>query len=341
MLESLQRHDPALVSLTSGDGSVLLCPTLQARIFCTLGNRLVHRLDDQALAHPHPTEFNNLGGNSLWPAPEGGPFAFNYLPGSEEWVVQAAIGRTPAEVFDLDGRRAVMQKSIELQNRRGTRLSLLFRRDVSVLPVPENALDHGLRGLAYVVKDMLKPQRAYSTSDALLAAWSLEQFPGGNGVTAFGVTSSRDDSTSPLNFGFYGKPDTPPACGANGFTVRLGGRTRFQFGVRTSAAPRLLGALDAKREFLMLRFTPLQSGRYFNIADNDQPDGPWSAADLYSVFNGGDLDFFEMETIGSMATEQDTLGTCVLESATHVLEGSREALLAYLATDLKVDMEDL
>ena len=72
--------------IPAGDGEVLLSAALQGRIFAALQGELLHRLDAPLAEHPSES-FNNLGGNSLWPAPEGGPFAFNSR--SEDFLVQA------------------------------------------------------------------------------------------------------------------------------------------------------------------------------------------------------------------------------------------------------------
>jgi hypothetical protein len=61
----------------------------------------------------------------------------------------------------------------------------------------------------------------------------------------------------------------------------------------------------------------VQPGLYFNIADNDQPAGPFSAADVYSIFNGDEsLGFFELETIGSANVVDDRLSGSSLVSRT-------------------------
>ena len=74
-----------------------------------------------------------------------------------------------------------------------------------------------------------------------------------------------------------------------------------------------------------------QAGTYFNIADNDHPGGPYSAGDLYSVFNGGALNFFELETIGAMRVVGQCVAASTLVSGTTILKGRMEELQRYLA----------
>lgn len=318
MIKLLRRHDPGLVELASGDGAVLLSPGLQGRIFAHLGGELLHQLDRERLEDPLPGEFNNLGGNSLWPAPEGGPFAFNYLPGSDAWVVQAGIADQPATVTSHGDGHADMEKAIELTNRHGTTLKLRFRRSVHL----ESALDlegfPEIKGIGYHATDTFEPLGAYNADDVLLAPWSLEQFPGGNGIIAFAKV--KDPETA-INFDFYGMPESPVHYGEDFFAVALGGTARFQIGIKVAHEPQVLGALDTGRNLLLLRTTQKQDGRYFNIADNDQPDGPGSAADMYSLFNGGELNFFELETIAPMQSRDGELRTGSLHSTSIMMRG--------------------
>ena len=91
----------------------------------------------------------------------------------------------------------------------------------------------------------------------------------------------------------------------------------------------MIGSLDNKRGIAVLRSTPAQEeGKYFNIADNDQPDGPFSAADMFSIFNGSqELNFHELETIAPMLT--DANGKIIrseLHSTTLIFKGEASAL---------------
>jgi len=92
--------------------------------------------------------------------------------------------------------------------------------------------------------------------------------------------------------------------------------------------------LDSNRSLLILRRTKPPNGVYFNIADNDQADGPYSAADLYSVFNGGALGFFELETIGAMHVANGNVATSSLVSETTILRGAVTELRRYLEEQL-------
>lgn len=328
MLDLLRIHDPAIVELKSGRGTVLIPPSLGGRIFCQMDGELLHRLDAAALRNPSPTEYDNLGGNSLWPAPEGGAYAFNYAPGSDAWTVQDGIAKAVPSVKQVDGNNALVEKRIALINRRGEKLDLAYKR---VVQVPErlDVLDeYSVDWVHYRTDDVFEPFGEYGDQDVLLAPWSLEQFPGSDGIVAFGKVRESCDA---LNFDFYGNPCERIMWDGNIFTFHLGGEDRHQIGIKVKSAPECIGSLDDKRSLLIIRRTEPGEGIYFNIADNEQASGPFSAADMFSIFNGGELGFYELETIGAMKTADGLLTEMVLSSDTLILRGRREELLRYLA----------
>lgn len=338
MLHVLRAFDDQLVELPCGDGSVLIPPRLQGRIFCQVDGELVHRLDPECLLRPSETDYNNAGGNSLWPAPEGGAFAFNYLPDHEGWVVQDGIAKAIPSVYHNGDRCALVQKRIALKNRRGVTLDLGYRRLVSVPDYGFLPSSYHVEGLCYRTIDIFEPLGNYRCDEVLLAPWSLEQFPGGDGILAFAKAADGADS---VNYDFYDHPGERIIGGKSQFVFRLGGNTRHQIGVKLSSHPQLIGALDFHRSYLIVRRAQPQEGVYFNIADNDQPEGAFSAADLYSIFNGGSLGFYELETIGAMRSMDGVLGVSILSSQTLILRGAIDELLRYLREQEGVSLEDV
>lgn len=296
-------------SLTAGDGTVAMAHALQGRIFCELDGEMVHRYDAALAAAPAPDSFNNLGGNSLWPGPEGGPYAFNYPPDESGWYVQPAINSQPTIADEPAPGRLAGGKVISLQNRRGVTQCFDYHRSVIARPSRDVCAPYGIKGLAYHSIDKLTAQNPSSTDDMLFCAWSLEQFPGGEGVIAFGVTNG--DAAKAINCDYYGHPGARLRCDGRLFRLALGGKDRFQIGIAHHCQPKLIGAYDPQRSLLLIRRLSkgTENGLYFNIADNDQPNGPFSAADSYSIFNGGELDFFELETIAPLHCDAAERGT--------------------------------
>ena len=331
--ESLTEH-AVPVTLAARDGAVLISPQLQGRIFCTLGDELIHRLDVELMRAPSRTEFNNLGGNSLWPAPEGGPFAFNYLHGSDEWYVQPLVAEAEAVVIEAGLGQAIIEKRGTLTNRAGEAAAATMHRKVALPfdhPVPAG---FHLTGIRYFSEDIVSLDGEHRADTFLIAPWSLEQFPGGDGIIAFGAVAKPEGC---VNEDYYGIPGDRLRYCRGGFLFSLGGEERHQIGVRVAHRPRLIGSLDPGRRLLIIRKTVEQGGRYFNIADNEQAEGPWSARDLFSIFNGGSLGFYELETIGALQTCGGLVATSTLQSETTILHGPMDELRRYLREWEQVD----
>ncbi|MDD5707886.1 MAG: hypothetical protein PHR35_18360, partial [Kiritimatiellae bacterium] len=181
----------------------------------------------------------------------------------------------------------------------------------------------GLQAVGYRCRDIIKPMEKFDPAQMIVAPWSLEQFPGGEGVSVF---AGAERPESAINFDFYGMPERMPEYSAAAARLFLGGQSKYQVGVKVAASPKWLVALDPARELLIVRTAALSEGRYFNIADNDQPNGPYSAADLYSVFNGGSLGFFELETIGALRVLAGGTAQSALSSDTWIARGPVPAL---------------
>lgn len=332
-----QTFDPQTLELAaSPQAALLVCPTLQGRIFASVGGELVHRFAPEGWPErARQGEFVNLGGNGLWPAPEGGAYAFNYNA-SGEWYVPLAIGREPAQVSECAADRAILRKEVELTNRRGERIAFTLRREIRLCPEPAD-LPAGLIGLSYECRDSFELHGQYNAERVLLAPWSLEQFPATADTVIFGLARTP---AAALNFDYY--PDSDPHADfvERSFCFPLAGRGKFQFGLKAAHDPELIGALDATRGLLIVRQAEPAKGRYFNIADNDQPAGPWSAADRYSIFYSGSLaGFYELETIGAVRIgPTGQLEPQPLVSRTHFLRGDSATLRDLVQARYGVDL---
>ena len=78
MPDKLRKIDPNVLELACKNGTIFVSNKLQGRIFAEINGTFVHNFIEELAANPDPVNFNNIGGNSLWPAPEGGDFAYNY-----------------------------------------------------------------------------------------------------------------------------------------------------------------------------------------------------------------------------------------------------------------------
>ncbi len=337
LTEQIRKVDVNARGLRSTDGIVYLSPGLQGRIFCSIGNTLVHKLDFALAADPSD-EFNNIGGNSLWPAPEGGAFAFNYPHG--EWTVQDGINKVCPVLTVLSETDAVMVKEIALVNAKGINVELEYKREVHANDISLLARSCLVKGVSYTSTDTFTARNDYPVKDVLLNAWTLEQFPGAEGIIAFGQFDCKDASKV-INDDFYGDPLSRITFADNLFIFRLGGPDRLQIGVKKDCRPILIGAYDPARGILIIRRTKIQEGRYVNIADNDQKNGPFSTEDVYSIFNGAALNFYELETIAPMIEKDGRFDHSTVVSDTFIFMGPKENLAELLAKEYNINSKEI
>ena len=319
-------------ALPAGDGMVYLAPQLQGRIFASLDGEVLHRFDAALAEDPSPDDFNNLGGNSLWPAPEGGEFAFNYPADGSPWRVQAGINSAKSH---LSGDGTAMSRTVALENRKGVRSELLHLREVS--PRKGFGAEFGLREVVYSSRDTLRLTVPLPADSFLVAAWSLEQFDLGKNITAFGTLAR----SAKLNDDFYGDIAANTRYVPGGFVFSLAGVEKLQIGVPENAGCTMIGAWLPERELLILRrIVSCGEGRRINFADNEQPQGVFSAADAYSVFYGAGAKFFELETLAPVQFDAGLRTTgSVLESETHFYRGPRQQIAAMLKDRFDFDLD--
>lgn len=340
ILKKLKDVDPGIYGLSSTDGMVWLSPGLQGRIFCSIGDELMHKLDFDLASHP-TDGFNNIGGNSLWPGPEGGAFAYNYPHG--EWTVQDGINKVCPSLTVESSAEAVMVKNISMLNAKGIDVKLEYRRRIRTLDISGQTAAYGVKGVAYTETDSLIPQKEYAVDDVVVCAWSLEQFNGAEGIVAFGSYASKDAPVKQtVNDDFYGDPLVRITSGNGLFLFRLGGPNRLQIGIKKDCAPELIGAYDAARSMLIIRRTSIEKGVYINIADNEQKNGVYSTEDVYSIFNGSEeLNFFELETIAPMTVRNGKLIRSDLNARTFIYKGSAEHLRLLLEKEYKLNSKEI
>jgi hypothetical protein len=310
------------VAFQTACARVALCPALGGRVFAELGKRFVHRVDLATVAHPE-NPFNNFGGNNLWPAPEGGKFAFNYR--GNEWYVQPCINSLPFEAVHAGPSAATIRKEVTLRNRAGVAVHTAMKRNLCIQAPPAWLAKYpAQRTLSYLIQDSLVVLNEIRVEDALIAAWTLEQFDATPDTVSFCVV---EEPRRAINFDFYEPPVERITYHRGGFTYRTDGQSRGQIGVSVAAHPRFIGFYDLSVGLLCIRENrSVGNGIYFNIADNDQPQGPYSAADAYSIFNSGsEMRAFELETVGAAQTAQGILKESGLASATSFLAFSDPA----------------
>lgn len=329
----LEIKKDAVIKFQHEQAVCVLCPDMGARVFGEVGGRSMHRIDLDTVRRPDQP-FANFGGGNFWPAPEGGKFGFNYR--GNEWYVQPCINVEPFQVCSVNACTAVLQKQIALVNRAGTTVEARMQRAFRLVPQPTTGLQrYRLEGfLSYQTTDTCTVLNRVPVDAALLASWTLEQFEGTDQTIAFCAVAHPEQA---INFDFYEHPGERIAYAPRGFTYKTDARRKGQIGIRQAAGARFIGFYDLTRRLVCLRENcSVAGGLYFNIADNDQPQGPASAADNYSIFNSdADMGAFELETIGSVQVEQQWLkGSELISVTTFAIFENRRDLQGFMDATL-------
>lgn len=295
----------SVLDFTHGSTRCVLCLDMGGRIFVELCGVSVHRIDLECVAKPD-RPFNNYGGGNFWPAPEGGKFGFNYR--GNEWYVQQCINRQPFEILSHDENSAVISKRIVLVNRAGTVVESVMKRQLKFpVALPPFLKDRRLRGfISYETVDSFEVLSPVTPEQALIAAWTLEQFEPSESTISF---CPVENPQTAVNFDFYDHPGDRISYFKHGFTYKTDGRRKGQIGVKKQVGAPFIAFYDVSRNLVCTRENrSLGDALYFNMADNDQPNGPYSAADNYSIFNSDpDMQAFELEAVGGARVENGLL----------------------------------
>ena len=300
----------------------VFAPDLGARVFCELNGMSLHRLDIENVKKADKP-FNNYGGNNFWPAPEGGMFGFNYE--GDQWRVQQAINNEPFVLMQELSSSAMAQKKTTLVNRKGTKIEVKMQRSFSVSAVSDILTQiKPSCAFAYSVEDSIDVLDGVKSDKGLISCWTLEQFDASDTTIAF---CKVENAPSAINFDFYEHPGERISYTPKGFSYKTDGQKAGQIGLKTASNACCIGFFDLARNLVCLRELMVpSSGTYFNFADNDQPNGPFSAADNYSIFNGGPAQmFFELETIGAAEIENDiVLGSKLVSKTSFAIFDSKQ-----------------
>ncbi|MBN1588580.1 MAG: hypothetical protein JW888_03605 [Pirellulales bacterium] len=310
----LRLKGDAVIHHSLGTAGYALCPDMGGRVFAEVGGLSMHRIDLGVVADP-TRPFNNFGGGNFWPAPEGGKFGFNYE--GDRWRVQESINLQPFTVVSNAPDHPIIEKTIMLTNRAETVVEAIMRREMVLADSCPACLEgYSFEGfLSYVTVDSFEVLNSVPVEDALIAAWTLEQFDASEHTVSF---CAVENPRAAINFDYYEHPGERIAYHERGFVYRTDGTKAGQVGAKARAGASLIGFCNYSTGVVCVREDrSMSDGRYFNIADNDQPNGPYSAADNYSIYNSDTrMRAFELETVGSANVDGSFLKGSELVSAT-------------------------
>jgi len=168
-----QAHRRVHVTGTLENG-VIAALDLEGRLFTVVNGRVLSRVVPSAVANRSTRKaYLNPGGDTLWPAPEGTCFGYEY--GTGKWRVPPAITGAVWEVAEHSSDKAVIRAEIDLVNNRQLGIPCEFERHIEVRKTGEGLIETVTELIRYIGAEPLD-SKAFR-----LAPWSLCQFDSGAG----------------------------------------------------------------------------------------------------------------------------------------------------------------
>ena len=167
-----QSHQRVHVTGTTENG-IVAALDLEGRLFAVVNNKVLNRVMPEALVnHSNRNNYFNPGGDTLWPAPEGSCFGYEY--GTGKWRVPPAITGAVWEVVEQSERKSVIRAEIDLINNLQIGIPCEFERKIEIEEYKKSLTQKVTEIIRYI------GNRTLVKDEFRLAPWSLCQFDSGD-----------------------------------------------------------------------------------------------------------------------------------------------------------------
>lgn len=168
------------------ENGVIVALDLEGRLFTVVNDRVISRVVPSAiLNNSNKDTYYNPGGDTLWPAPEGTCFGYEYPTGN--WRVPPAITGAVWEVIVYSDSQSVVRAEIDLINNQQVGIPCEFERHIEIM--------HGDNSIIQNVTEIIRyvGGKVINKDEFLLAPWSLSQFDSGkNGKVSMPIPGEDD-----------------------------------------------------------------------------------------------------------------------------------------------------
>ncbi len=265
---------------------VLAALDLEGRLYTIIDGEVINRINLEAIHNDSKGgQYFNPGGDGLWPAPEGTTLGYNYSTG--KWQVPPGIRSARYNLEKFTDNSAEITAEIDLINNKGLGVPTIFRRQIT--------LERSNRSFVLLVKESIiyVGLNSLSSSQCLLAPWTLSQFdcgsgsevifPGHGNYLAWDLYKESGVDKLRLEGEFYHIPTE--------------GVHRFQIGL--AAEVPWIQYIDHSRGLEVKRVAQSigNSGNYIDISDQPPNVPPDNKGVRYSIYNDSD-GFMELEAVG-------------------------------------------
>lgn len=268
----------------SVENGIISALDAEGRLFVVFNNRVINRVVPSAILNrTNKYGYLNPGGDTLWPAPEGTCFGYEYTTG--RWRVPPSITGAVWDVVSFTSDSAVIRAEIDLVNNLMVGMPCEFERHIQI-EFKDNLLIHNSKELIrYIGKKPL------DRKEFLLAPWSLCQFDSGECCRVIMDEPAPDDI-----WDLYSPSDSRRNIFHGKYIVDTQTDFRFQLGLGKS-----VGWIQYHKgkEFSVKRYSgKLTEGLdYIDISDappNQQPSSKGVNLSIYCDPSG----FMEIEACG-------------------------------------------
>lgn len=153
---------------------VIIALDMEGRLYTVLDGEVLNRINYEAIkGHSTSTKYLNPGGDTLWPAPEGTALGYQYPTGN--WRVSPSVTSARYLVESSDDNYTIIMAEIDLINNQGLGIPVIFKRKINIEPEQEEITVNVVESITYIGRKPL------SSSECLLAPWTLCQFDSGPG----------------------------------------------------------------------------------------------------------------------------------------------------------------
>ena len=166
LLSQSYRRSHLIGTLENG---VIAALDMEGRLFTIVNNKVINRVVPAAIINrSNKNAYQNPGGDTLWPAPEGTCYGYEYSSG--QWRVPPAITGAVWEVVEQSEDKAVIRAEIDLVNNRQLGIPCEFERHVEIEQTGKSLVQRVTEVIRYI------GTRTLDKGEFSLAPWSLCQF---------------------------------------------------------------------------------------------------------------------------------------------------------------------
>ena len=266
------------------ENGVIAALDMEGRLFTVVNNNVISRVVPSAIINrSNKNTFQNPGGDTLWPAPEGTTLGYEYATG--KWRVPPSITGATWEVISHEKDRSVIRAEIDLINNLQVGIPCEFERSIEINQQDERFVQNVTETIRYIGEKTLQE------GEFLLAPWSLCQFDSGDGGKVVMPPPEEGDI-----WDMYEPSDSQRRLHDGLYIVDTNTQHRFQVGL-SSNVPWI--EYIFKNRFRVKRYVDkLPSGHsYIDIADappNQLPSQKGVKLSIYCDPSG----FMEIEACG-------------------------------------------